>query len=113
MAGEVDFQRSGPRLTQVEKGVLTGGSNAPALQAMRRYIWVPADDWVDVHFDDMRPFHRVPLRKAEFETTYLCPPDRYEVHYVFSSWPEWATVWTVEGPRKSYVMTSNYTLHNV
>ncbi|MEM7719719.1 MAG: DUF6314 family protein, partial [Pseudomonadota bacterium] len=42
------------------------------------------------------------------ETVHLCPPDRYHVAYDFSSWPEWRTVWSVEGPRKTYRMSSHF-----
>ena len=102
--GRVTFTRSGPRLIQDERGVLTVAGQK--FQGARRYVWDRDGDYLRVHFDDMRPFHTVPLNMESVTTAHLCPPDRYEVDYDFKRWPEWRSVWTVEGPRKSYVMTS-------
>ena len=104
--GSVVFRRSGPRLIQSESGVLTVGNQQ--FQGARKYVWDREGDLLRVHFDDMRPFHTVPLESAHVETAHLCPPDRYEVAYDFSDWPMWRSVWRVEGPRKDYVMTSQH-----
>ena len=47
-----------------------------------------------------------PLADPSPRTVHLCAPDRYEVAYDFTAWPHWSATWTVEGPRKDYVMTS-------
>lgn len=106
MQGTCTFTRSGPRLIQDERGFLETGEGR--FEATRRYVWTEAQGRLDVHFDDMRPFHSIPLGVARPETTYLCPPDRYSVSYDFSRWPDWQSTWTVEGPRKSYVMTNRF-----
>jgi len=106
--GEATFHRSGPRLIQYENGWLTSDRSAAPMKATRRYVWSASGNRVDVAFEDMRPFHSLPLGSATPGTTYLCPPDRYEVSYDFREFPNWSTVWVVEGPRKNYRMTSRF-----
>ncbi len=103
--GEVLFQRSGARMIQNESGVLRVGNQT--FQGQRQYIWDHSDGLLRVFFDDMRPFHTVALGLDRVETTHLCDPDRYNVVYDFHDWPNWTSTWTVEGPRKDYVMTSH------
>lgn len=102
--GTCVFKRSGPRVIQDEVGVLETAEGR--FEGTRRYVWAEAKGRLDVHFDDMRPFHSVPLGVARPEATHLCPPDRYEVRYDFTAWPDWTSIWHVEGPRKDYVMTN-------
>ena len=104
--GRCAFKRSGPRVIQTEVGVLE--TDAGRFEASRRYVWTENDGRAEVYFDDMRPFHAIPLGVQRPDTIHLCPPDRYAVAYDFSAWPEWQSTWTVEGPRKSYVMTNRF-----
>jgi len=106
--GESFFHRSGPRLLQDETGVLTPARGGHALKATRRYVWSGGGARIDVAFGDMRPFHSVPVGVSTYETAYLCPPDRYEVFYDFNDFPNWSTVWSVEGPRKDYRMETRF-----
>lgn len=107
LVGSCRFTRSGPRLLQDEEGLLETAQGR--FQASRRYVWAEKSGWLEVYFQDMRPFHSIPLGVAHPETVHLCPPDRYQVVYDFSDWPDWRTVWTVEGPRKSYRMETAFT----
>jgi hypothetical protein len=100
------FTRSGPRVVQDEVGQLLTANGT--FEATRRYIWAEAEGRLDVHFDDMRPFHSVPLGLDHCKTVHLCDPDRYEVTYDFARFPLWNSVWTVEGPRKAYRMVSRF-----
>ena len=93
-------------MIQEEAGVLETAQGR--FEGTRRYVWSETKGRLDVYFEDMRPFHSVPLRVEAPQTTHLCPPDRYEVHYDFANWPEWQSVWYVEGPRKDYVMTNRF-----
>ena len=104
LTGTCVFSKSGPRLIQEERGWLETAEGR--FEASRRYIWAEANGRLDVSFEDMRPFHSVPLGEARPETVHLCPPDRYQVAYDFTNWPEWRTVWSVEGPRKAYRMVT-------
>ncbi|MBT8413760.1 MAG: trigger factor [Boseongicola sp.] len=106
--GESVFHRSGPRLIQDESGVLTPSRGGTSMKATRRYVWSADGSRIDVAFEDMRPFHSVPLGVEVYETTYLCPPDRYQVSYDFKGFPNWVAVWTVEGPRKAYRMETQF-----
>lgn len=106
--GTARFRRSGKRLIEDEDGVLRGLPDATEMKATRRYVWTQDKSRIEVLFDNMRPFHTIPTGVARPETTYLCPPDRYRVSYDFSSQRHWTSVWRVEGPKKSYVMTSEF-----
>ena len=106
LRGSCTFTRSGPRLIQDERGTLETAEGR--FEAARRYVWTESNGWLHIHFADMRPFLAIPMNVARPETTYLCPPDRYAVTFDFGLWPDWQSVWTVEGPRKSYVMTSRF-----
>ena len=75
-------------------------------EARRRYVWTETEGWLQIHFEDMRPFVAFPKQVPQPQATHLCDPDRYEVTFDFALWPNWETVWTVKGPRKSYVMRS-------
>ncbi|MEM9971986.1 MAG: DUF6314 family protein [Pseudomonadota bacterium] len=106
--GETTFTRTGPRLLQDESGWLFPSRGAAPLRATRRYVWSREGDRIDIAFADMRPFHSFTAGAEAPEATYLCPPDRYAVAYDFSALPVWKSVWTVEGPRKAYVMTNSF-----
>ena len=106
--GTAVFRRAGLRLVQEEDGWLRLSGGGPPLRATRRYLWTTEKGRLEVLFEDNRPFHTVPLGVGRPETVYLCDPDRYAVAYDFEAWPAWRSVWRVEGPRKDYVMTSDY-----
>ena len=79
--------------------------------ATRRYFWDSPDevsgaDHVHMRFEDGRAFHLVPLGSGG--SAHWCDPDQYDVSYDFAKWPFWSAVWRVLGPRKNYVMTSEY-----
>ena len=83
----------------------------PKITGTRRYFWDTPDDGsgadhVPVRFADRRAFHLVPLGGGD--AAHWCDPDQYNVSYDFTQWPVWAAVWHVRGPRKDYVMTSQY-----
>jgi hypothetical protein len=83
---------------------LAGG---PAVQADRRTIWREEGGRIAVFFGDGRPFHGFdPAAGAQSE--HVCTPDLYRVAYDFSRFPEWRSVWRVTGPRKDYLMTTDY-----
>lgn len=107
LSGTATFRRAGPRLIQDEEGDLRIEGQV-TLKATRRYVWAHEKSRFEVHFADMRPFHTIPVGAARPETTYLCPPDRYAVAYDFSSFPEWRSVWRVEGPKKDYRMETHF-----
>lgn len=109
LSGETRFTRSGQTLVQEDSGTLViDGAAGAGMQARRRYLWRAEGGWIAISFDDGRPFHAIPLGVTDPEATHLCSPDRYEVRYDFGRWPDWTAIWRVTGPRKDYVMTSQY-----
>ncbi|MEO0401383.1 MAG: DUF6314 family protein [Pseudomonadota bacterium] len=90
-------------LTYVETGILSIPGSTP-MRAERRYIW-GAD--LSVYFEGGAFFHQVPAGGGR--TVHFCEPDTYLVDYDFGDWPQFRTVWSVKGPKKSYVMTSLFT----
>ncbi len=101
--GEADWRPDGPGLICREAGVLQM-PEGPPMQAERRYLWRAG---LRVYFDDGRFFHRVPVQGGTAE--HWCDPDAYAVQYDFADWPAFSTIWRVDGPRKSYEMTSRFT----
>ncbi|MDA5093891.1 DUF6314 family protein [Aliiroseovarius sp. KMU-50] len=88
---------------------LPAGPNGPtAMQATRRYLWKADPDGVRVLFEDGRDFHRINLAQDTATGFHHCPPDDYEVSYNFSRWPNWRATWQVRGPRKDYMMITDY-----
>jgi hypothetical protein len=75
------------------------------MEAERVYLWRASGAGIEVLFDDGRPFHRI---DDSAEAAHWCDPDQYDVTYEFGRWPKWSSRWRVLGPRKDYVMVSNY-----
>lgn len=106
--GIATFTPSGRQMTCDEEGLLSGLPGTGAIRATRRYIWIEGNGQIEVLFHDMRPFHMIPLGEARPGTTYDCPPDTYDVSYDFTDLSCWRATWRVEGPKKSYVMESEF-----
>jgi hypothetical protein len=106
--GTATFRKSGQILIYDEVGMLTIEGQETSIRATRRYLWKPARDWINVSFEDGRPFHSFPLGQPDPEAVHLCTPDRYRVNYDFSHWPLWSSTWTVTGPDKDYTMLTRY-----
>ncbi len=106
--GTARFEIDGTGLRYVEEGTLTLGS-ARRMHAERSYIWqLGPDGLIEVFFDDGRPFHRFDPAQSGAGDRHLCDPDIYDVVYDFDTWPNWSSTWTVQGPRKDYVMRTSF-----
>lgn len=101
--GEAVWTPDDDGLAYLERGTLCL-PHSPPMQAERRYRW--GTD-LQVWFEDGRFFHQVP--PAGGHTMHVCDPDTYSVDYDFSDWPLFRTRWSVQGPRKDYVMVSTFT----
>ncbi len=80
----------------------------PEMTATRRYLWHGTPDGVRICFDDGRFFHHLSFGTERCSDHHDCAPDSYDAQYDFERWPRWSVVWTVSGPRKSYVMHTDY-----
>ncbi len=108
LSGEAQFTNAGTQaLAYHESGTLVL-SNGAQIAATRDYLWAFTSDRVDVQFADGKPFHSfIPAGHAA-GSDHPCGADFYTVRYDFTKWPRWTAVWTVTGPRKDYVSTSEY-----
>ena len=80
-----------------------------SMRAERRYRWLQESNGkVAVLFEDGRPFHLVDLNESSPSGHHFCDPDTYQVEYDFSDWPNWKSTWRVTGPRKDYIMHSEF-----
>jgi hypothetical protein len=77
------------------------------MAASRDYLWREGSGGIAVLYGDGRPFHVIGPGKV-VQALHECPPDRYEVTYNFTRWPEWRMIWKVAGPRKDYVSISDF-----
>lgn len=100
--GQAEWSPDGDDLAYVERGTLTLHGQPP-MTAERRYRW---DAELNIYFDDGRFFHQVPVEGGD--AAHWCDPDQYDVVYDFADWPVWSCKWQVKGPRKDYVLKSNY-----
>lgn len=92
-------------LLQHERGQLHYGTGAP-MQAERRYLWRQDGEGIAVFFEDGRPFHD--LAEDRLSDRHDCPPDTYDVTYVFHENGAFSTEWVVTGPRKDLTILSRY-----
>ncbi len=105
--GEAVFERGDGGLIYREAGTLRLGK--AEFRAERQYLWqADGRGGVTVRFADGRPFHGFDLGDTA-AADHACDPDQYRVAYEFARWPSWTSTWQVTGPRKSYVMVSDYT----
>lgn len=88
-----------------EAGTLTVGAHE--MEAERRYLWRVVEGDIAVFFEDGKPFHQ--FAPQQVAASHFCDPDTYNVTYDFANWPKWSSTWRVTGPRKDYVMTSEFT----
>ncbi|MDF1620017.1 DUF6314 family protein [Pseudothioclava nitratireducens] len=103
--GQARFTRDGACLRYFEEGELTLPGSGP-MHAERAYLWRRGGKGIIVDFADGRAFHS--FDPAVPEATHWCDPDDYAVRYEFDRWPEWRAEWRVKGPRKDYVMVTDY-----
>jgi len=102
VTGLAQFDWEGRDLAYLERGTMHL-PNGQSFHAERRYTW---REGLNVYFEDGRFFHSVPPQGGE--AAHWCAPDDYRVAYDFGAWPQWRAVWTVRGPAKDYVMTTDY-----
>jgi len=108
LEGTTRFVTTKSGLDYFEVGTLRLPGQSP-MQAERRYSWREAEDRFEVYFDDGRLFHAFDPARLRPSAGHWCDPDSYAVRYDFSAWPIWTTEWHVTGPRKDYVMHTDYT----
>ncbi len=105
--GAAVLRPHGEGLLYHETGRLRLGK-VPVLAAERKYLWLQADDRIEVRFEDGRPFHSFRPEGRAAGTDHPCGRDLYRVTYDFTAWPAWSSEWVVVGPAKDYVMSSRY-----
>lgn len=107
VAGQVRFGPDAEGLICDESGEMSV-PGAPPLRAERRTLWRLEPGRIVVRFADGRPFHSFDPAVTRPEASHGCAPDVYRVVYDFGHWPDWQAIWRVTGPRKNYVMTTDY-----
>ncbi|WP_419739912.1 DUF6314 family protein [Ruegeria sp.] len=105
--GEALLQRSEDGLIYTEEVTLSIPGQPP-MKGTRKYLWRDGGHRVLIHFDDGRFFHALTLGEQNASDHHDCAPDSYDAVYDFHDWPRWSVQWTVNGPRKSYEMTTDY-----
>lgn len=106
LVGEAVFTPQDGGLSLVERGVLQIAGQ-PDMQGEQRYFWRQSGEEIATFFADGRAFFQfAPV--AQTTAAHWCSPDQYDVVMDFTDWPVWRATWTVKGPRKDYVMRSEY-----
>ncbi|MFC6687923.1 DUF6314 family protein [Jhaorihella thermophila] len=106
--GTATFVAVGARRLTCDEALTLELTGQKPLQGQRRYLWEGDEGAINVLFDDGRFFHRIALGALRSEDLHDCPPDLYAGDYDFSNWPLWRARWRVRGPRKDYVMVTDY-----
>ena len=104
-AGSARFTPVAAGLAYDEAGQLVL-SGQPPMQATRRYLWRAEGGRIAVDYADGKAFHDFDPQAAE--ARHFCDPDTYLVRYDFTGWPRWRAEWRVTGPRKDYLLISDY-----
>lgn len=107
VAGLARFSRDAEGLVCDESGEMSVPGAAP-MRAGRRTLWNIEPGQIVIRFADGRPFHSFDPAAARPAASHECAPDLYRVAYDFSLWPHWQSIWRVTGPRKDYLMTTDY-----
>lgn len=105
LEGRAVFRRKDEGWIYEETGRLSAPGR-PTLEATRTYLYRDLPGGAEVLFADGRPFHR--FHWADAGARHWCDPDTYDVRYDFAAWPRWRAEWRVSGPRKDYVLVSDY-----
>ena len=101
--GTAGFERRGDAYLYNEVGTLRVADKE--FRAERQYIWREEGDFIQIYFKDMRPFHGFSL--VNLNANHFCDPDQYMVDYQFEKF-SWRSKWNVSGPKKAYVMITDY-----
>ena len=104
--GRAVFAPEGTALAYRESGALEMASGR--FEANQMHVWRQDGPRICVSFADGRPFHCFATGTVTAGALHQCPPDLYRVEYDFGDWPVWRSDWTVTGPRKDYVLRSEY-----
>jgi hypothetical protein len=108
-SGRARFTPVAAGLAYEEAGQLIIAGQMP-MQASRSYLWRTAGRRIAVDYADGKAFHDFdPVLPA---AEHFCDPDTYLVRYDFAGWPAWRATWWVTGPRKDYLLISNYKREN-
>lgn len=104
--GTASFAPQGSTLLYREAGELR--LDGTAMAAEQSHVWRQEGTRICVVFSDGRPFHCFDTGVSTPASRHDCAPDIYRVEYDFAAWPDWRSEWRVTGPRKDYVMVSEY-----
>ena len=105
--GQAVLARDGDGLVYDERVTLHLPGQRP-IEGTRRYLWTAVAGGIAVRFADGRAFHQITLGAGAPEAAHWCAPDQYDVRYDFTHWPRWTSRWDVRGPRKNYMMQTDY-----
>ena len=104
--GEAQFVGTGVGLNYTEAGRLSVGD--ALIEAKQTYQWHCQANGATVYFDPYREFHSFVIKGQSASAHHLCGDDQYDGRYHFPAADAWQLTWTVKGPRKNYISTTNY-----
>ncbi len=111
MAGQAAFRAAAPQSLDYEESG-THNAKGGAVDFYQNYIYVHQDGEILVTFRDGRPFHRLEFDSAQNFLTatavHFCGDDVYRGEYVFHDNDNFSLRWDVKGPRKDYMIETNY-----
>lgn len=112
MKGMARFLHTAPEtLDYDESGI--HAARGGTVDFYQSYIYVQQDGGISVTFKDGRPFHRLqfgrsPQNLLTATAVHFCGDDVYNGQYVFHDNDNFSLRWDVQGPRKDYIIETNY-----
>lgn len=105
--GTAQFVLNGNTLNYREEGAFKMGEIETTIE--REYLYTfPAPSMAEVRFPDGRFFHLLDLTKGIVRVDHDCGDDTYNGLFRVLGESAWLSVWRVQGPRKSQVITTRY-----
>ncbi|KAF2069404.1 hypothetical protein CYY_009278 [Polysphondylium violaceum] len=97
-----------------EEGVLRQ-PDGQSFNVSQKYIYKLKDDIISVYFDEKpeRILHTLEFKDSSLSSQvatghHLCGCDTYDATFHFTSPQEFKIIYTVNGPKKAYTMTTKY-----
>lgn len=111
MSGVAAFRNRTPTALDYDESG-THAAKGGAVDFYQSYIYVQEGGDIAVTFKDGRPFHTLTFDNAQNLLTasavHLCGDDVYRGEYVFHDNDNFSLRWDVKGPRKNYLIETNY-----
>ena len=112
MEGVAAFTQTSPEDLSYKEQGLHSLPDGGTLEFFQNYIYRLEREGLFARFADLRPFHGLQLypdgSALKTASMHLCGADIYRGEYVFEEDNRFSLRWDVQGPKKNYVIQTDY-----